>query len=150
MKRFGIFSVMVLGLLLAASMAFGVVGNTINFPWFVNDFPGTQATLEDTWVTVKNVTDETFTVTVDYYDDSDYTTIATSDTIYLTPGAAYAYYTGKAARDFSMNNNADRGSLVLRWPSPYDSSEARSEVQGYGAIFYWHIGMAIGITFIYE
>ena len=141
-------SVLALSLAFAAGLAFGV-GETINIPWFVNDINGIQAAYEDTWITAKNVTDFTFTLTVDYYDNSDYLTIATSDTMLLVPGAVVPIYTGKPAYTYNMKDNCDRGSLVMRWPNQ-TPGDAQAELQGYMSLISWNNGNAQGINFVYK
>ena len=133
-----------------ASMAFGT-GATIAVPWYVNDFGGEMGSDWDTWLVCKNVWSAPITLTVDYYDNSDYTTIATSETVLLASGAVNSLYTGTPANctfGYCMGKNADRGSIILRWPTP--SGNAKAEMQGFVNLLDLFNGTAAGVNFLYK
>lgn len=138
----------------AASMSFGA-GQTIQVPWFFNDENGVMGFFWDTWFSCKNLTYNTFALTVDYYDDSDYLTIATSETVLLVPGGVYPVYTGKPAMakaqgGYGMGPNCDRGSAVIRWPDQPGYGGARGQVQGYIQFVAIDLGAISGINFEYK
>lgn len=147
MKRIVIATVM-LSMVLSAGIAISAELN-IFVPWFVNDPYGIQKSLFDTWIQLKNVTDSTITMNIDYYDDSNYFVVATTDTITLVPGAGEAYYTGVMSYTYSMLGNADRGSINCRWEEITPGSEAKDEILGYLSYNNWSGGFGLGINFVY-
>ena len=157
MKKLIISSTMLGALVLVAAMAYGA-GNTLAIPWFVNDPNGVFTSNYDTWITLKNVTNRTITLTLDYYDNGDYTQIATTDTVVVPSQGVGAIYTGKPAYSqdlpfigtgFRMGTNCDMGSINVRWPDP-DTKFAREEITGYVGIENFDAGTGLGINFTYS
>ena len=127
-------------LMLVAAVA---VAGTMNITWFVNSPPDQNRFV--TWVTLKNVTASELTVTLDYYDNDDWTTIATSPTVVLAPGETTAINSANQWQD--TVNNTNMGSIVVHWPLA-DGNE-KSEVQGYVNILNNTSGYSTGVMFIY-
>ena len=151
MKKYVVFFSMVGLLAYAASMSFGA-GKTIAVPWFVNDFNGVMGFDFDTWFSVKNITNSTVALTVDYYDNSDYLTIATSETVVLAAGGVYPCYTGKPAQarpaGYGMGPNCDRGSAIIRWPD--QGGADRTQMQGFIQMIQVTLGAISGVNFDYK
>ena len=151
MKKFLVFFSMIGLLAYAASMAFGA-GQTIAVPWFVNDYNGVPNFDWDTWFSVKNVSGSSVALTVDYYDNSNYLVIATSETVVLGPGAVYPVYTGKPAQakpaGYGMGPNCDRGSANIRWPD--QGISARAVMQGFIQMVQINLGALSGVNFDYK
>lgn len=139
---------MVLSLVISAGLAISAEKN-IFVPWFVNDPYGIQKSLFDTWIQLKNITNDTITLYIDYYDDSNYYVVATTDTLQLVPGAGEAYYTGVASYTYSMLGTADRGSINVRWEEVTTSVDAKDEILGYLSYNNWSGGFGLGINFVY-
>ena len=140
MKKIALISAMALTLMLAAGIAFGSF--TIYVPWFINDNGGVYQSSYDTWLTFRNVTSGTVLVTLDFYDNSDYLTIATTVTVELDPLGAKTYDTGLPARTdagdsnaYAMGANCDRGVLNIWWTEV--GTKPREDVLGYTVIQYW-------------
>ena len=155
MKKLIIASTMVAYLVVSAAVAFGV-GQTIAIAWFVNDFNGVFFSDFDTWLTLKNVTGDYITLTLDYYDDSNFLTIATTDTVVVAPQGVSAYYTGKAAYNqdftfigdgFNMGNAADRGSINIRFPD--QGLPGANVIQGYQGISDYVSQQGLGLNLQY-
>ena len=128
-------------LMLVASVA---VAQTINISWFVN----TGATGQDgfnTWVVFKNVSSQTFTLTIYYYDDDNWGAVATSPTVVLAPGEVSAHGTRFFWTD--TVNGTNQGSLVVTWNGTPGNEQ--NEIQGYVNILNNALGYSTGVMFIY-
>ena len=110
MKKIALFSGMVLTLMLAAGVVFGEF--TIFIPWFVNDATGTYESNYDTWITYRNVTNSTITVTMDFYDNDEWGVIATTVTVELVPLATTTFYSGELAGATADNSRDTQGFIA--------------------------------------
>jgi len=163
MKKFLVLSTMAVALVVAASLAFA---GTIFIPWFINDdFTGTYGEPGqgyDTWFVIKNVNaTDTLTIYIEYYDNSDYLTVATTQSGTFLPKDVKAVYTGNVAGSgftddfggvgYNMGTNCDKGSIVIYWADT--GNPAKEDVQGYEGIEQytgtWVIGGSMAVSFIY-
>ena len=135
MKKVTLISGMVLTMMLAVGVAFGDF--TVFIPWFKNDNGGVYESGYDTWVTFRNVTNTTVTVTLDFYDNSNYLAIATTVTVELVPFASTSYYTGAPSSTYNMGANGDRGNINITWPEVDGLHSPRQEVLGFIVIQFW-------------
>lgn len=158
MKKLITISSMALALVFTASMAFGA-SLTLPVAWFVNDTGGVFFSNEDTWMTLKNNTDFSVTLELDFYDDDNVTAIATTDTITIGPRGVYAYYTGWPAfsgdvlgrTGFGMGDGCERGSIAIRFDSPApEYTKARQVLTGYMTIDLYQVPSSYGINFVYS
>ena len=136
MRKIALLSSMVLTLMLAVGL---VVGDnfTIFVPWFLNDNGGVFQSQFDSWLSFRNVSPNTVTVTVEFFDNSDWA-LATTVTIELTSGQTRSYDTGTPARNpaldppwagYNMGANCDRGNINIVWPEV--GANPRADVLGY-------------------
>ena len=146
MKKLALGTVMVLSLVIATGGVFAQTQLEALVPWFINDNTGVMGTGYDTWVQVKNITDDTITFYVDYYDDDDFTTVATTDTFVLVTQASEAYYTGKAARDYSMGTAGQKGTMNIRWDTVAGTNPP-DDMRGYISVIKWGDGFSFATNF---
>jgi hypothetical protein len=151
MKKFIIGSCMVISLAFAAKMAFATPGQlVIPVPWYINDFQGIQRSDYDSWLQLKNITDTEITYYIDYFDNSNFLLVATTDTLTIVPQGGTAYYTGRASLTFGMGANADKGSMNIRWDPVTSGNTNRQETRGYFNFIYWGGGyFAVATNFDY-
>jgi hypothetical protein len=138
-----------------AALAFGA-GSTIPVPWFVNDPDGVFYFDFDTWLTLKNNTQDYITLTLDYYDDSNFFSECTIDTVAVPPKGVSAVFTGIPAYDedltwlgpgFHLGAACDRGSINVRWPKV--TVKARQAIAGYESIHDYVAAHGLGINLVY-
>lgn len=158
MKKLITLSTMALALVFTVTMAYGTQ-LTLPISWYVNDAGGIFFQDEDTWLTLKNNSSSTVTLTLDFYDNDAPTVIATTDTVVIGPKAAKAYYTGAPSFGgeatilgqpaFNMGAGADRGSIEIRFNAPGGETSARQVITGYQTIDIYSVGSSYGINFVY-
>ena len=146
MKKFTIATALVLSLAVVWGVAFAAECS-VTVAWFVNDANGLQASDFDSWVTLKNTAAYDTTLYLDYYDDGDYSVVATTDTLEMITQAGKAYYTGTAARDYGMGDLAERGTLNVRWSDCAATADSATDMLGYVTVINWNAGYAFATNF---
>lgn len=158
MKKLLVLSTMISSLVLAAAVAFGAGQLTLPIAWYVNDANGEFRVGDDTWFVLKNNANDFVTLTLDYYDDSDVTSIATTDTVVLDPQGFGFVYTGQVATSinysfvgpgYGLGAGGDRGSVIIRWDNTTGATKARQVITGYQTIENFDAGSSFGINFSY-